>query len=99
MAATENLAEYFDTDDFAVAAVLTLSGGGTETANVILDVPTEDLFAGRVLFDDYEITFRATDLPGIAGGLAIAVDGANYTVREVRKIDDGKLKRAKLAKA
>jgi len=93
------MAAFFSTAEFAVTATFTPAGGGASvSASVILDAPTEDILGGDGLSDEYAITYAVTDLPGIKSNATGTIGGISYKVREVRLLDDGKLKRAKLSK-
>lgn len=100
MAFAEDLTVFFDQQGgFAVQASFTPAGGGTQvSASVIFDSPTEDILGGDGLSDEYSITYPSTSLPGIKGNATGTVDGVSYKVREVKLLDDGKLKRAMLSK-
>jgi hypothetical protein len=52
-----------------------------------------------VSLDDYQLTLRTADLPDLAHGETVRIDGASYIVREVMAIDDGALKRVTLRPA
>lgn len=82
MALTEDLGIFFD--DFGVSCT-----AGAVTALGILDMPTQVLAGDMVLSTDYTLTARAADFGGLLYGDAIAVNGTNYAVREVRRLDDG----------
>ena len=89
---TTDLGVFLD-DPFAVSAT-----AGDTTANVILDQPGEVLANGMVLSTDYTATAKASDFGSLLRGDAISVDSVNYTVREVRPIDDGLLVEISLQK-
>lgn len=89
---TEALSAFFP--DFGVAAVF-----GAESATVLRDEETQSVLDGMVLGEEVSITLPSASLPSLAAGSSGMVDGVAYTVREVRVIDDGKLKRATLRKA
>lgn len=91
---TENLAAFFNADEFGVTAVF----GATE-AQVILDRPDVEIMAGRIQDTQYLMQYAAADLPSLAQGSSITVDGTAYTVREVSALDDGKIKQAVLEAA
>ena len=55
----------------------------------ILDMPAQVLAGDMVLSTDYTLTARTADFGGLLYGDAITVNGINYQVREVRKLDDG----------
>lgn len=80
-------------DDFAVDATF-----GATTGKVILDMPDEIIGGGEVISTDYKMTFKTGLFAGLAFNSAVTVDGASYTVRSVRKIDDGKFSEAFLRK-
>ena len=71
-------------DDFGVSCT-----AGAVSALGILDMPTQIVAGDMVLNTDYTLTCRASDFGGLLYGAAITVDGVNYQVREVRKLDDG----------
>lgn len=99
MAFAEDMTAFFSTAEFAVTATFTpAGGGGSVSASVIFDVPTEDILGGDGLSDEYAITYATTDLAGIKANATGTINGVNFKVREVRLLDDGKLKRAKLSK-
>jgi hypothetical protein len=89
----ENLSVFFDTGGFAVAA-----SWGAYSANVILDAPSDDLLGGKAIGTAFDATLVASGLPGIARGDALTIDSVGYVVREVRLINDGKIKRLSLQK-
>lgn len=89
----EDLSVFFKTVEFASAATW-----GALSANVILDMPTEDVFGGQSSSNEYMAMLRASDFPDIARGASIAINSVNYKVREVRLQDDGALKALLLSK-
>lgn len=91
MALTEDLSIFFE--DFGVSCT-----AGAITALGILDMPTQVVAGDMVLSTDYTLTARAADFGGLLYGDAIAVDGINYAVREVRRLDDGGLVEVALQK-
>jgi len=82
MAFSEDLNVFLD--DFGVSCT-----AGAVSALGILDMPTQVLAGEMVLSTDYTLTCRASDFGGLLYGAAITVAGVNYSVREVRKLDDG----------
>lgn len=80
-------------DDFGVSCT-----AGAISALGILDMPTQMVAGDMVLSTDYALTCRAADFGGLLFGDSITVDGTNYQVREVRKIDDGKFVEISLLK-
>lgn len=85
----EDLAPFFA--DFGVPAT-----AGAHSATVLFDMPQEEIFAGMQQSTEYVITFRSGDLPGLAAGNTITVDGVAYKVRQTTTLDDGKLTKAML---
>jgi hypothetical protein len=107
MAFTEDMSVFFNTDEFAVEASYTPSGGGaTQTAKVLLDMPSEDVLSQDSLSIEYSIMFPYNVLTTLKKGEQIAVDGVAYKVRDVRPMTDyrfgfladGRVKRALLSK-
>ena len=70
--------------DFGVSCT-----AGAITALGLLDMPSQVLAGDMVLSTDYTLTARAADFGGLLYGDGITVGGVNYSVREVRQIDDG----------
>lgn len=85
----EDLAPFFA--DFGLLAV---SAG--QSAKVLFEMPGEEIFSGMQQSTEYAITYRSTDLPGLAAGSSTTVDGVDYTVRQIIPQDDGKLIKAQL---
>ena len=83
MAITEDLDIYLA--DFGVSCT-----AGDTTANGILDMPSEEVIGGMVLSTDYSLTTRFSNFGTLIAGDAIEVDGEDYTVRQNRRIGDGK---------
>lgn len=91
----DDLGAFFQVTDFAKAA----TWNGNQAA-VIVDMPTEDLFDGdmKTIAQQIEVTLPTATWPTIARGAQVVIDGITYTVREVRKLDDGAVKRMRLSK-
>ena len=70
--------------DFGV----TCTSGGT-TAKAILEQPDLVLAGNQIISTDYQLTARVSDFGNLIAGASITVDSVAYTVREVRKLDDG----------
>ena len=70
--------------DFGVTCV----SGGT-TAKGILEQPDLVLAGDRIVSTDYQLTAKVNDFGSLIAGATITVDSVSYTVREVRKLDDG----------
>lgn len=99
MAFSEDLTAFFSTSDFAVSATFTPKTGNDETANVILDAPSQVMFGGDMIGTDYIIRYRASDLPSITRGCRGVIGGVTYVMREAPKVmDDGNIKIAKLGR-
>lgn len=87
---TENLAQFFDTDDFATQVTLKTGAGVTiRTANVILT----DSNGHALLFDDQVLAAvpffqcRTVDLTGVDNTCKVTIGAQTYNV--VDHIDDG----------
>lgn len=82
MALTETLDVFLA--DFGVS----VTNGVTSTTGV-LDMPSEIIAGGMVITTDYALTIKASVYPNLKHGDSLTVNGAAYTVREVRLQDDG----------
>lgn len=71
-------------NDFGVTCT-----AGAVTGLGILDMPGQVIADGMVLNTDYSLLVRTADFGGLLYGDSITVNGAAYTVREARKLDDG----------
>ena len=98
MAFAEDMTAFFSTSDFAVSATFAPKTGNDETANVILDTPSEGMFGGDMTGTNYLITCRAVDLPNIVRGCRGVIGGVTYTVRDMRLEDDGAIKVIRLGR-
>ena len=84
MALTEDLDIFFeDFQDTVVYSSTTYKG--------ILEQPDEIVADGVVMTTDYQLIAKTSDLGAVAFDGSLTVNGAAYTVRSVRKIDDGAL--------
>ena len=83
MAITEDLDGFLA--DFGVTCT-----AGAVTAKGILDMPGEVVAGGMVLSTDYSLTARYSNFGTLTHGDSITVDGDAYTVRENRRVGDGK---------
>lgn len=81
--------------DFADAATV-----GAVSGRVIFDRETRDALGDLALSEEPAALMPATTFPSLASGDTIVITGrGTYTVREVRLLDDGALKRATLRNA
>ena len=85
--ADADVAVFFDTTEFA----RTVAWGGY-TAQAIFDAPDSDVLGTAALSTEYDALLRSSQLPGIGRGATLTCGSATYRVREVRLLDDGKLK-------
>lgn len=99
MALVEDLSVFFQSTGFAVELAWTPSAGGPERRElVIFDQETVEVLAGAQQSDEPSILYRSGELLAtLASEELVAIDGVDYRVREVRKIDDGKLSIATLS--
>ena len=82
MALSEDLNLFLN--DFGVSCT-----AGAVSALGILDMPSQVVAGDMVLTTDYTLTARFADFGGLVYGDSITVNGANYQVRETRRLDDG----------
>ena len=71
-------------DDFGVSCT-----SGSTTAKAILEQPDLVLAGNQIVSTDYQLTAKTSDFGTLIAGASITVDSVGYTVREVRKLDDG----------
>ena len=91
MALTEDLSVFLT--DFGVSCT-----SGATTGLGILDMPSQLIADSMVISTDYQLTAKASDFGSLKYNDAITVDGAAYTVRETRLIDDGRFCEVSLMK-
>ena len=82
MAFLENIDGFLD--DFSDTVVY----DGTNYKG-ILEQPDEVIADGVVLTTDYQLTAKNSDLGELVFESVLTVNGTSYTVRSVRKVDDG----------
>ena len=82
MAFLENIDVFLD--DFSDTVVY----DGTNYRG-ILEQPDEVIADGVVLTTDYQLTAKNSDLGELVFESVLTVNGTSYTVRSVRKVDDG----------
>jgi hypothetical protein len=83
MAIQDTLA-FLNINEFGVTCAI-----GVSSFVGILDSPVEVLAGGMALSREYLLYAKTADVSSAARGTSITVDGASYTVRENRAIDDG----------
>ena len=76
---------FLNTDEFGVTCQI---GAGASFIG-ILDSPMDVIAGGMALSREYLLTAKTSDVSTATRGTSITVDGASYTVRENRAIDDG----------
>lgn len=95
----DNIAEFIDVGDFAIAASIT-TPGGTRTIPCIFDDPYLDAQAGEYAMDTSEprITAKESDLAGVRRGATCTVAGVTWAVLDAPKPDGTGLAVLKLSK-
>lgn len=78
--------------DFAVNCIF-----GSITALVIFDQPDNAFVSNMQVLTEYEMTFKTGDLPGLKHLSVVSINGTNYSVKDVRQINDGALSTAGLS--
>lgn len=82
--AIQDTLTFLNASEFGVTCVL---GGSTFVG--ILDSPVDVIAGGMALSREYLLITKTSDVTTATRGTSITVDGASYTVRENRAIDDG----------
>ena len=80
-------------DDFGVSCT---SGGTTEKG--ILEQPDQILAGDMIISTEYELITKTSDFGTLVSGDSITVDSVSYTVRDLRKENDGVFCRISLQK-
>ena len=80
-------------NDFGVSC----TSGGT-TANGILEQPDQILAGDMIISTEYELITKTSDFGTLVSGDSITVDSVAYTVRDLRKENDGVFCRISLQK-
>ena len=91
---TEELDEFFNTDDFAVTATY----DGSAEISVILDhefLQAVGVMGGR----QTGALVKASDVAANPKGKSLLIDGTTYTIESIRPIDDGAVAVLELSKA
>lgn len=91
MAFDEDIDAFFDTDDFAVAATYTPSGGSASTVNGIFDDEYFDEVGGPVGIEGSQPKFmcKLEDVSAVSQGDALSVGGITYQIVNVQKDGTG----------
>ena len=63
-----------------------------------LDQPDEVIVDGRILTTEYELLVKTSDFSTVVFDKTIQVNGEEYSVRTIMKIDDGKFSKIMLSK-
>ena len=71
-------------NDFGVSC----TSGGT-TGKGVLNQPDQVLAGDFIMSTDYVLRAKTSDFGSLIAGASITVDSVAYTVREVRKLNDG----------
>ena len=71
-------------NDFGVSC----TSGGT-TGKGVLNQPDQVLAGDFMMSTDYVLRAKTSDFGSLIAGASITVDSVGYTVREVRKLNDG----------
>lgn len=73
------------------------NGSATQSADVLFDMPDSQIL-DMTINTGYLISYPSTLFPGLEHGENIKVNGEDYFVREVTRIDDGAITQATLSK-
>ena len=88
----------FKSAGMTVVAIWSPSGGGpAQSADVFFDTPDSQLL-DMTINAGYLITYPSTLFPGLSHGETVNVNGEDYFVREIVRIEDGALTEASLSK-
>lgn len=82
---TEDLTVFLS--DFGVSVT---AGAGLPSGLGILDMPSEVILSDMVISTDYQVRCETSKLGWLGYEQPLEVDGGLYSVREVRRVDDGR---------
>ena len=82
---------WFNTDDFAQAAVYTPSGGSRKSINVVFDEPGAEVFVGdqQVITTDPSALCKTSDVEDAAQGDTLKIGGTTYYITKNLPMGDG----------
>lgn len=85
----EDLSQFFNEDDFAVEAIITLSNNSQKTVNVIFSAQTMDVavYDTEIVADTPNFLAASADIAELKDGSPVTIGGKNYKVKKVT--DDG----------
>lgn len=83
--------------DMGVSVIWEIDEETTVEALGIFDMPDSLQADGLVMSTEYTLTVIAAEFPGLRVDEVIEVDGNEYYVRDVRKVDDGKFFKVRLS--
>lgn len=78
-------------DDFAVAAVFTLAGGGTVTTRGIFTDATEetDMMSGRIETVDPKVDCETAAISTVKRGDTVLINAVTYIVERIQRLGTG----------
>lgn len=85
MAFTEDLSQFFETDDFAVEAVITLPDSSLRTVKTIFNTPSQsvEIYDTNIESDAPNLTVKTADLTGVKTRNSINVGGTDYLIEHI----------------
>jgi hypothetical protein len=89
----EDWAAFFNPAEFCVLAAF-----NGEVISLLLDAADQDIFGGGQQSTEYTAQYPTGAWLGIKNGNEISIDAVPYRVREVMKIEDGKITKLTLEK-
>lgn len=72
--------------------------GPSYSGQGILDMPDQIIGEGIMISTDYVLTVKSADFSAAKNGHTLIINGVNYKVRDMRKVDDGALSKITLSK-
>jgi hypothetical protein len=89
VAFTEDIAQFFEENDFAVESVVKNGSTVIRTISVILNTPTQEtaIFDAGVELNLPFVQCRTSDLAGVRHGFTMTISSVNYQI--IAREDDG----------
>jgi hypothetical protein len=85
MAFTEDMDPFFNGNDFALEAVITLNDNSTRKLNVIFDEATDrvDLYDQNIEANVPTVTCKTSDLTGVKTRKQLTVSGKTFSIERI----------------
>ena len=82
---SENLNQFFETDDFAVDAVINFGSNQTRNVKVIFETPSQsvEIYDTSIEADAPRLSCKTSDLVSVKGNDTVTVQTKTYTIERI----------------